>query len=130
MKTNFFENIANLNAPGIWKMSIQNDENGHFTVSALYSPNPSNDPATKTIAPLIFKGTASEMDEGYFEAILQPVQATAGLYSNIEAYNKNLDSAKKKLAQANKSQPVKVKTDGTGENADDIEVGEPQPSAG
>ena len=70
------------------------------------------------------------MDGGFFEAIQQPVQATAGLYSNIEAYNKNLDSAKKKLSQGNKPQPAKVKTNGTEENADDIEVGEPQPSAG
>jgi PRTRC genetic system protein E len=130
MKTNFFENIANLNAPGIWKIGIHNDENGHFTVSALYTPIQTNEPATKMIAPLIFKGTVGEMDEGFFEAIERPVQATAGLYTNIEAYNKNLDSAKKKLSQGNKSQPAKVKADGTGENKDDIEVGEPQPSAG
>ncbi|MES2376732.1 MAG: PRTRC system protein E [Bacteroidota bacterium] len=127
MKTNFFENIANLNAPGIWKLSIHNEANGHFTVSALYSPNQSNEPATKTIAPLIFKGTASEMDEGFFKAIGQPVQATAGLYSNIEAYNKNLDNAKKKLSQGNKSQPAKVKSDT--EDGDDIEVAEPKISA-
>ena len=127
MKTNFFENIANLNAPGIWKLSIQNEANGHFTVSALYSPNQSNEPATKAIAPLIFKGTASEMDEGFFEAIGQPVQATAGLYSNIEAYNKNLDNAKKKLSQGNKSQPAKVKTDT--EEGDEIEISEPKISA-
>jgi PRTRC genetic system protein E len=127
MKTNFFENIANLNAPGIWKLSIHNEANGHFTVSALYSPNQSNEPATKTIAPLIFKGTASEMDEGFFEAIGQPVQATAGLYSNIEAYNKNLDNAKKKLSQGNKSQPAKVKSNT--EDGDDIEVAEPKITA-
>lgn len=127
MKTNFFENIANLNAPGIWKLSIHNEANGHFTVSALYSPNQSNEPATKTIAPLIFKGKASEMDEGFFEAIGQPVQATAGLYSNIEAYNKNLDNAKKKLSQGNKSQPAKVKSNT--EDGDDIEVAEPKISA-
>jgi PRTRC genetic system protein E len=126
MKTNFFENIANLNAPGIWKISIQNDANGHFVVSALYSPVQSNEPATKTIAPLIFKGTVAEMDEGFFEAVERPVQATAGLYTNIEAYNKNLDNAKKKLSQGGKSQPVK-KPEATGGN--EIEVGEPKVSA-
>ncbi|MHB8206974.1 PRTRC system protein E [Mucilaginibacter sp.] len=125
MKTNFFEHIANLNAPGIWKIGIQNDANGHFTVSALFTPVQSNDPAVKTIAPLIFKGTVTEMDEGFFEAIEQPVRATAGLYTNIEAYNKNLDSAKKKLSQGNKSQAVK-KSEATDE--DDLEVGEPKVS--
>jgi len=128
MKTNFFENIANLNAPGIWKIGIQNDTNGHFVVSALYSPIQSNEPATKMIAPLIFKGTVDEMDEGFFEAIERPVQATAGLYTNIEAYNKNLDNAKKKLSPGNKGQTVK-KTDSSGEDRDDIEVGEPKVSA-
>jgi hypothetical protein len=78
MKTNFFDHIANLNAPGIWKLGIQNDINGNFVVSALYSPLQSNEPALKTIAPLIFKGTAAEMGEGFFEAIEKPVQETAG----------------------------------------------------
>jgi len=125
MKTNFFEHIANLNAPGIWKLGIQYDNNGNFVVSALYSPLQSNEPALKTIAPLIFKGTATEMGEGFFEAIEKPVQETAGLYSNLDAYHKNLDDAKKKLSQGNKSQPAKVKTEGK----DDIEVGEPKVSA-
>ncbi|MFB9843880.1 PRTRC system protein E [Mucilaginibacter ginsenosidivorans] len=126
MKTNFFENITSLNAPGIWKIGVQNDANGHFVVSVLYSPNNSNEPALKTIAPLIFKGTVAEMDEGFFEAIGQPVQATAGLYSNVETYNRNLDSAKKKLSQGNKSRPVQ-KT--ASENGDDIEVAETKISA-
>jgi len=129
MKTNFFENIANLNAPGIWKIGIHNDENGKFTVSALYTPNQSNEPALKTISPLIFKGTATEMDEGFFEAIEKPVQETAGLYNNLDAYLKNLDDAKKKLSSGNKSQTVKTKTADKEENAEEIEVGEPKVSA-
>ncbi|MCR8560320.1 PRTRC system protein E [Mucilaginibacter sp. BJC16-A38] len=129
MKTNFFENIAGLNAPGIWKIGIQNDENGRFVVSALYAPTENNDPALKTIAPLIFKGTATEMDEGFFEAIEKPVQETAGLYSNLDAYRKSLEGAKKKLAQNNKSQPAKVKSEGDEDNEDDLEVTEPKVSA-
>ena len=125
MKTNFFENIANLNAPGIWKIGIQNDANGHFVVSALYSPVQSSEPATKMIAPLIFKGTIAEMDEGFFEAIERPVQATAGLYTNIETYNKNLDIAKKKLS-GGKSQPARKPEAADG---DEIEEGEPKVSA-
>jgi PRTRC genetic system protein E len=125
MTTNFFKNIADLNAPGIWKIGIQNDASGHFVVSALYTPFQSNEPATKTIAPLIFKGTSAEMDEGFFETIELPVQATAGLYTNIETYNKNLENAKKKLS-GNKSQPTK-KSGASGK--EDIEVGEPKVSA-
>jgi PRTRC genetic system protein E len=128
MKTNFFENMASLNAPGIWKIGIHNDDNGHFVVSALYCPNQANDPALKTIAPLIFKGTASEMDEGFFEAIEKPVQETTGLYSNLDAYRKNVDDAKKKVAQGNKSQTVKTKA-GDDESDNDVESAQPKVSA-
>src|ERR1700743_3020173 len=128
MKTNFFENIAELNAPGFWKIGIHNDAGGRFVVSALYSPQENTDPAAKTIAPLIFKGTAEEMGDGFFEAIVQPVQQTAGLYSNIAEYSKSIEAAKKKVAQNAKSQAPKVKTEGD-ENEEEIEVGEPKPSA-
>lgn len=128
MKTNFFEHIANLNAPGFWKIGIHNDENGRFTVSALYSPQETPDPAAKTIAPLIFKGTAEEMGDGFFEAIVQPVQQTAGLYSTIAEYGKSIEAAKKKVTHSAKSQPAKAKADGQ-ENEEEIEIGEPKISA-
>lgn len=128
MKTNFFENIASLNSPGFWKIGIHNDIDGRFVVSALYSPQETPDPAAKTIAPLIFKGTAEEMGNGFFEAIIQPVQLTAGLYSTIAEYNKSIEAAKKKVTQTAKSQPAKVKRDG-GDDEKEIEVGEPKISA-
>jgi PRTRC genetic system protein E len=128
MKTNFFENIANLNAPGFWKIGIHNDVDGRFVVSALYSPQETPDPAAKTIAPLIFKGTAEEMGDGFFDAIVQTVQQTAGLYSTIAEYSKSIEAAKKKVTQTAKTQPAKVKTDG-GESEEEIEVGEPKISA-
>lgn len=127
MKTNFFENIAQLNAPGFWKIGIHHDTDGRFVVSALYSPQETPDPAAKIIAPLIFKGTAQEMDEGFFEAIVQPVQQTAGLYSTIAEYSKSIAAAQKKVTTTAKTTAPKPKTD----NGDDeeIEVGEPKPSA-
>lgn len=126
MKTNFFENIANLNAPGVWTIGIQNDENGDFTVSALYAPFKSNEPATKMIVPLIHRGKASDMDEGFFEATITQVDTLKGLYSNIKAVTASVDAAKKKLGQGSKPQPVKPKADS---GTDEIEVGEPKASA-
>jgi PRTRC genetic system protein E len=128
MKTNFFENIANLNAPGIWTIGIQNDENGNFTVSALYAPFKSNEPATKMIVPLIHRGKASDMDEGFFEATVTQVESLKGLYTNIKAVTASVDTAKKKLGQGSKPQPVKAKTNSDG-NSEDIELGEPKISA-
>jgi len=128
MKTNFFENIAQLNAPGFWKLGIYHDADGRFVVSALYSPQETPDPSVKTITPLIFKGTAEEMGDGFFEAIEQPVQQTAGLYSNIAEYSKSIEAARKKAAQNAKSQAPKVKA-ADGESVEEIEVGEPKISA-
>ncbi|WPU94699.1 hypothetical protein SNE25_04090 [Mucilaginibacter sabulilitoris] len=125
MKTNFFENIANLNAPGIWTIGIQNDQNGDFTVSALYAPFKSNDPAAKMIVPLIHRGKASEMDEGFFEATATQVESLKGLYSNLKAVTASVEAAKKKVTQGGKPQPVKQTTG----NPDEIEVGEPKISA-
>jgi PRTRC genetic system protein E len=125
MTTNFFKNIAELNAPGIWTIGIQTDENGQFTVSALYAPFKSNEPATKMIVPLIHRGTASDMDEGFFEATVTQVDSLKGLYSNIKAVTASVDAAKKKVNQGSKPLPAKPKADGTN---DEIEVGEPKVS--
>jgi len=127
MKTNFFENIAQLNAPGFWKIGIHHDTDGRFVVSALYSPQETPDPAAKTIAPLIFRGTAEEMGEGFFDAIVQPVQQTAGLYSTIAEYSKSIAAAQKKVTANAKNTKPKPKAE-SGDEDEEIEVGEPKPS--
>lgn len=125
MKTNFFENIANLNVPGNWKIAIHADSKGQMTVSALFSTEANGDNAHKVVPPMVLIGTAQEMDEGFFETIEQPVQQTAGLFRNMEAYLKSLEEAKKqsKMEQdKNKLKPfAPAKTEGEG-----IEVAEPK----
>lgn len=125
MKTNFFENIANLNVPGNWKIAIHADSKGKMTVSALFNTEANGDNAHKLVPPMVLTGTAQEMDEGFFEAIEQPVQQTAGLFRNMEAYLKSLEEAKKQSKmEQDKSKPKPVapaKTEGEG-----IEVAEPK----
>jgi PRTRC genetic system protein E len=130
MKTNFFETIASLNVPGKWNLSIHTDEKGAFTVSALYTALQNGDNASKLIPPMLLKGTAQELDEGFFEAIAEPVQQTAGLFQNMEAYLKGLEEAKKasKMEQDKKAKTVKPKTEGANGETDDIEVAEPKPN--
>lgn len=131
MKTNFFQNIADLNVPGNWKIAIHTDDKGQFTLSALFNTNNNGDNAYKVVPPMVLKGTAQELDEGFFDTIEQPVQETAGLFHNMEAYLKGLEEAKKQsqMEQAKKAQELKnkqqakAKTDG-----DDIEVAEPKES--
>lgn len=134
MKTNFFENIAAMNAPGNWKLTIHTDEQGGFTVSALFTALHNADNATKAIPPMLLKGTATEMDEGFFEAITQPIQQTAGLYNNLNAYHKELEKARlaSKMVQDKKNKTApKPKTEADeayDEENEDIEVGAPQPN--
>ena len=113
MTTDFFKNIAALNVPGHWKMAIQVDDKGQFTVSALYNTPANGDNAYKVVPPMLLKGTAQEMDEGFFEAIEKPVQETAGLFRNMEGYLKGLEEAKKlsKMEQDKKTagKPATVK---------------------
>jgi len=130
MTTNFFQNIASLNVPGNWKLTLHTDETGNFTVSAIFTALHNADNALKGIPPMLLKGTSEELDEGFFETITKPVQETAGLYNNLNAYHKELEKARlaSKMEQDKKNKNNnKPKTATAGTN-DDIEVGEPQPN--
>lgn len=94
MTTNFFEIIAGLNIPGNWKMTIHTEDNLEFTVSALFTALQCGDNAAKAIPPMLLKGAMQELNDGFFEAITVPVQQTAGLYTNMESYLKELEAAK------------------------------------
>ncbi|MEZ2338368.1 PRTRC system protein E [Mucilaginibacter sp. RCC_168] len=131
MKTNFFENITALNIPGNWNLTIHTDEQGQFTVSALFRALHNADNATKGIPPLLLIGTAPELDEGFFEAITQPVQQTAGLYNNLNAYHKELERARlaSKMEQDKKNKNNAKPKSAIAEARDsDIEIGETQPN--
>ncbi|NHA05588.1 PRTRC system protein E [Mucilaginibacter rubeus] len=130
MTTNFFQNINAMNVPGNWKLTVHTDEQGQFTVSALFTALHNADNATKAIPPMLFKGTATELDEGFFEAITQPVQQTAGLYHNLNAYHKELEKARvaSKMEQDKKNKNNSKPKPATGETDENIELREPQPN--
>ncbi|MFA6245457.1 MAG: PRTRC system protein E [Mucilaginibacter sp.] len=91
MKTNFFQQIAGLGFKGNFLLNINQDETGVQTVSVVLK----KDKAIDGLPPMLFKATADELDEGFFEQLAQPVRQTAGLINNIESYQKELEKAKK-----------------------------------
>jgi PRTRC genetic system protein E len=91
MKTNFFQQIAGLGFKGNFLLNINLDETGVQTVSVVLK----RDKAIDGLPPMLFKATVDELDEGFFEQLAQPVKQTAGLISNLESYQKELDKAKK-----------------------------------
>ena len=115
MKTNFFNQIAVINQPGIWKMTVQNDDKGNFTVSLLFNTLNCGDSAINAITPMVLKGTATELGEGFFDTITQPVIKTAGLMNNMEEYLKTVEKArlasKQEQDKKNKEKADKEKAD-------------------
>ena len=82
MTTNFFQQIAGLGFNGNFLLNIHQDEKGVQTVSVALK----KDKAVDGLPPLLFKATAEELDEGFFAKLAEPVKQTAGLITNIEAY--------------------------------------------
>ena len=56
------------------------------------------DNAKQLIPPLNLRGTAEELDEGFFQQITVPIQTVSGLMVNMEAFMKQLEQAKKQSA--------------------------------
>ena len=125
MNTDFFKNLAGLNVPGNWKISIQTSDNIQFTVSALFLANACGDNASKTIPPILLKGTTDELDEGFFDAIVAPVEETAGLYTNMEAYLKEVERTRL-ASKEEQDKKAKEKAAQTAKKPADVEMPDPK----
>lgn len=127
MKTNFFHQLATPNVPGNWKIAIHTSDNINFTVSALFTALQCGDGAAKAIPPMLVKGTAEELSEGFFDTITQPVAVTAGLYHNMEQYLKEVEAARLKSKEEQdrkKAEQDKNKPQATSKTKDNIETDE------
>lgn len=110
MKTNFFEQVAGLQINGTLQINIQSQEGGTLTVSVLLANNNAKISAGKNIPPMLLKGTMQELDEAFFSQIGEPVKQTVKLFANLEAYQAELDKAKKQPEKANgKTAPANAK---------------------
>lgn len=98
MKTNFFRLIARLNLTGDLHLILRPSENNGFVVSVLLKNEQCGDEAKKLIPPLNLRGTAEELDFGFYENIEKPLQTASGLMVNMESFMKQVEEAKKKSA--------------------------------
>jgi PRTRC genetic system protein E len=122
MTTDFFQRIAELHTPGIWKIVIHSDASGNFTVSELFTAE-CGDKAIAKIIPMNFSGTAEDLDAGFFTAITAPVTETAGLITNMEQHLQSIEQARlaSKLEQDRKNKE-KAQATNIKKNEDDFEV--------
>ncbi|MEN9907988.1 MAG: hypothetical protein RLZZ540_1137 [Bacteroidota bacterium] len=95
MNTNFFNQIAQLEITGDLQLTISKGVENKLIVSILLQNDQCGDNAKQLIPPLNLRGTAEELDEGFFESITVPLQTASGLMVNMEAYMKQLENAQK-----------------------------------
>lgn len=114
MKTNFFETLAALNVQGNWNISIKSGAQSRMLVSVLFTKEEVGDNAKKLIPPMVLKGTAQELDDGFFSSIENPVKKTASLFANMEQYLKAQETAQlqSKMQQDKKQKETKQKETG------------------
>ncbi|OXB10205.1 prtrc system protein e [Flavobacterium plurextorum] len=94
METNFFKAVLSLQVAGNWKINIAREDTDRLIVSVLFFNDAIGDDARKKVPPILLKGTAEELDKGFFEVIAQPVQDTAQLFANMEQFLKEKEQAK------------------------------------
>lgn len=81
-----------------------------MTVSVLPGNSLVKDAAKTKIVPLNIKGTASELDEGFVDAISGPVAKTNGLYADIKSFE-DAQQAAKEASEMEKKAKEKTKKD-------------------
>jgi PRTRC genetic system protein E len=95
--TDFFTHIAALDFTGELRMVLKKDGDT-LTVSLLLANEQCGDNAQTLIPPLILKGTAAELDGGFFGQITAPIAKTSGLLVNMASYLKGQEAAKQQSA--------------------------------
>ena len=83
---------------GDLQFTLRPTEENSFVLSILLNNEQCGDEARKLIPPLNLKGTAEELDNGFFESISTPLQTASGLMVDMESFMKQLEEVKKKSA--------------------------------
>jgi PRTRC genetic system protein E len=95
MQTNFFSQVKQLGITSNLRLTIQPQESGELIVSLLLDTSFVKDKAAKMIPPLVLKGSDGDLDNGFFEAIVKPVQQTQTLLLNMQEHIAATDKAQK-----------------------------------
>ena len=121
MQTNFFRQLANLNLTGDLQITLRPTTDNSFVLSILLNNEQCGDEARKLIPPLNLRGTAEELDNGFFESISTPLQTASGLMVDMENFMKQLEETKKKSAMEKEKQDKEKKEKEAFEKAENFE---------
>lgn len=98
MEANFFKQIARMDIHSRIALTIAKATEDTMVVSILVQNDNCGDKAKNIIPPLNLKGTAEELDAGFFSQIKKPIESASGLISNMETFMKQMEEAKKQSA--------------------------------
>lgn len=96
--TNFFNQIAKMDIKGDLHLTIAKGAENNLIVSVMLHNEQCGDNAKNIIPPLNLRGTAEELDHGFFEKITTPIQTASGLMVDMENFMKQLEETKKQSA--------------------------------
>lgn len=107
---NFFKTLSEVLGEGCTATITIAQKDGIMTVGVLPGNNLVKDGAKNKIVPLNVSGTPEELDEGFIDAIAEPVRKTTGLLVDMASYEQAAEEAKakskmeeeKKVAEANR----------------------------
>lgn len=95
---NFFKLLYGLLAAEItMTIVIRKNENGRLCVSTSFTTEKGT--ACDGLVPFLLKGTPEEMDEGFIDAIRQPVEQVSGLVSNYKQFEEAAKQAKENMTK-------------------------------
>lgn len=98
MDTNFFNQIAQMDIIGDLHITVAKATEDRLVVLVMLQNEACGDSAKHSIPPLSLRGTAEELDQGFFENITAPIQSASGLMVDMEGYMKQLENTKKQSA--------------------------------
>ncbi|MFL9835569.1 PRTRC system protein E [Chryseobacterium terrae] len=98
MQTNFFRQIAKMNLTGDLQIILRPTDENNYVLSVLLNNEQCGDETRKLIPPLNLRGTAEDLDNGFFETVSNPLQIASGLMVDMESFMKQLEEAKKSSA--------------------------------
>lgn len=98
----FFKKLLPL-LTGLDSLSVQFSQLGEeITVSVLPRAKDVKDEALSKIQPLIIRGTADDLDEKFIDALTQPIQKAAGLFTTLKDFEQSVAEAEKESKMAEK----------------------------
>lgn len=96
MEMIFFRQIAQMDIQGDLHLTISKGAENRLIVSVMVQNEKCADSAKKIIPPLNLRGTAEELDEGFFDNITTPLQTVSGLLVDMDSFMKQVGEAKKR----------------------------------